>query len=101
MPNYKLDELLSMSIDETRSIAQSLGIKTNSSQTLQDIAYLIIDEQAIVGSQTKKKKTTKADKAQDEVTSTNAENETGETTQEGEKKRRKRTRKVAEAENET
>ena len=101
MPNYKLDELLSMSIDETRSIAQSLGIKTNSSQTLQDIAYLIIDEQAIVGSQTKKRKTTKAEKATAEVTSTSVDSETSDPAPEGEKKRRKRTRKVAETDNET
>ncbi|MDY3063182.1 MAG: transcription termination factor Rho [Bacteroidaceae bacterium] len=101
MPNYKLDELLSMSIDETRSIAQSLGIKTNSSQTLQDIAYLIIDEQAIVGSQTKKRKTTKAEKATAEVTSTSVDSETSDPALEGEKKRRKRTRKVAETDNET
>ena len=39
-----------MSIDETRSIAQSLGINTKASDTLQDIAYMIIDEQAIMGS---------------------------------------------------
>ena len=52
MPNYKLDELLSMPIDEIRSIAQSLGVTTKSSDSLQDIAYMIIDEQAVVKSKT-------------------------------------------------
>ena len=64
MPNYKLDELLSMPIDEIRSIAQSLGVTTKSSDSLQDIAYMIIDEQAVVQSKTptpkpKRQRTTK------------------------------------------
>ena len=50
MPNYKLDELLSMSGDEVRSIAQTLGIATKTSDSLQELAYMIIDEQAVAGS---------------------------------------------------
>ena len=52
MPNYKLDELLSMSGDEVRSIAQTLGIATKTSDSLQELAYMIIDEQAVAGSKT-------------------------------------------------
>ena len=51
MPNFKLEELLSKSNEEIRSIAQSLGIKTKQADSQQDIAYMIIDEQAIQNSQ--------------------------------------------------
>ena len=51
MPNYKLEELLSKSNDEVRSIAQSLGINAKQSDSQQDIAYMIIDEQAIQNTQ--------------------------------------------------
>ncbi|MBP5629338.1 MAG: transcription termination factor Rho, partial [Bacteroidaceae bacterium] len=51
MPKYKLEELLSKSIEEVRSIAQALGLKIKQSDSQQTIAYDIIDEQAIIGSQ--------------------------------------------------
>ncbi len=51
MSNYKLDELLAMSGDEIRSIAQSVGVAVKASDSLQEIAYMIIDEQAVAGSQ--------------------------------------------------
>ena len=50
MPNFKLEELLSKPLDEVRSIAQTLGLKTKQADTQQDIAYMIIDEQAILNS---------------------------------------------------
>ena len=50
MPNFKLEELLSKSTDELRSIAQSLGLKIKQNDAQQDIAYMIIDEQAIQNS---------------------------------------------------
>lgn len=50
MPNFKLEELLSKPIEEIRSIAQTLGLKTKQADTQQDIAYMIIDEQAILNS---------------------------------------------------
>ncbi|MBP5360773.1 MAG: transcription termination factor Rho [Bacteroidaceae bacterium] len=50
MPNFKLEELLSKPIDEIRSIAQNLGLKTKQADSQQDIAYMIIDEQAILNS---------------------------------------------------
>ena len=52
MPNFKLEELLSKPIEEVRSIAQTLGLKTKQADTQQDIAYMIIDEQAILNSKT-------------------------------------------------
>ncbi len=51
MSNYKLDELLAMSGDEIRSIAQSVGVAVKASDSLQEIAYMIIDAQAVAGSQ--------------------------------------------------
>ncbi len=47
MPTFKLEELLKKSEDELRSIAQSLGIKTRQTDLPRDIAYMIIDEDAI------------------------------------------------------
>ena len=47
MPTFKLEELLKKSEDELRSIAQSLGIKTRQTDSPRDIAYMIIDEDAI------------------------------------------------------
>ena len=52
MPNFKLEELLSKSTDELRSIAHSLGLKIKQNDAQQDIAYMIIDEQAIQNSKT-------------------------------------------------
>ena len=51
MPNFKLEELLAKSDAEIRSIAQTLGIAPNSTDTRQDIAYMIIDEQAVQNAQ--------------------------------------------------
>ena len=47
----ELEELLRKSDSEIRSIAQSLGIKIKQSDSQQDIAYKIIDEKALQGSQ--------------------------------------------------
>ena len=60
MPNFKLEELLSKSGEEIRSIAQSLGLNPKSSDSQQDIAYMIIDEQAIQSAQKGAQKTEKA-----------------------------------------
>ena len=111
MPKYKLEELLSKSIEEVRSIAQALGLKIKQSDSQQTIAYDIIDEQAIIGSQSvseprkkrprinesakteegsakrsKAKKTTKTEEAK-------AENKEAEPTVEAKPKRRGRPRK--------
>ena len=111
MPKYKLEELLSKSIEEVRSIAQALGLKIKQSDSQQTIAYDIIDEQAIIGSQSvseprkkrprinesakteegsakrsKAKKTTKTEEAK-------AENKESEPTVEAKPKRRGRPRK--------
>lgn len=86
MPNYKLDELLAMSIDETRSIAQSLGITTKASDTLQDIAYMIIDEQAIVGSKLATQKP-KKQRATTKKTTTSAKTAKTKTKKDGEEKK--------------
>lgn len=51
MPNYKLEELLAKSNDEVCSIAQTLGLSPKQTDSLQDIAYMIIDEQAIQNAQ--------------------------------------------------
>ncbi len=59
MSNYKLDELLAMSGDEIRSIAQSVGVAVKASDSLQEIAYMIIDAQAVAGSQGQSQNTKK------------------------------------------
>lgn len=103
MPNYKLDELLTMSVDQTRTIAQDMGIKTKSSASLQDIAYAILDEQAIVASKTPSAKPkTKTDKPKRQrITKKDAVGEDAPTPKadiaEPEKKTRTRKRKVAAA----
>jgi transcription termination factor Rho len=68
MSNYKLDELLAMSGDEIRSVAQAMGLNAKASDSLQEIAYMIIDEQAVEGSkktEPKPKKTRQSAKAAD------------------------------------
>ena len=68
MSNYKLDELLAMSGDEIRSVAQAMGLNVKASDSLQEIAYMIIDEQAVEGSkkaEPKPKKTRQSAKAAD------------------------------------
>ncbi len=106
MPNYKLDELLAMNNDEIRSVAQSLGLKTKAADTLQDIAYAIIDEQAMSGSQNvaekpKRKRATTATKKQSSAktadnkkTTDSVDNDSTATTAEEPKKRATRTRKT-------
>ncbi|MBP5731741.1 MAG: transcription termination factor Rho, partial [Bacteroidaceae bacterium] len=111
MPKYKLEELLSKSIEEVRSIAQALGLKIKQSDSQQTIAYDIIDEQAIIGSQsvseprkkrprinestkteegnTKRSKTKKATKTEE----AKAENKEAEPAVEAKPKRRGRPRK--------
>lgn len=51
MPNYKLDELLTKSNEEIRNIARELGLNPKPQDTQKDIAYDIIDEQAILAAQ--------------------------------------------------
>ena len=111
MPKYKLEELLSKSIEEVRSIAQALGLKIKQSDSQQTIAYDIIDEQAIIGSHsvseprkkrprinestkteegnTKRSKTKKATKTEE----AKAENKEAEPAVEAKPKRRGRPRK--------
>jgi len=45
---YSKDELLSKSISELEDISQNIGVQTNSSDTLEDIVYAILDKQAEV-----------------------------------------------------
>ena len=88
MPNFKLEELLSKSGEEIRSIAQSLGLNPKSSDSQQDIAYMIIDEQAIQSAQKGAQKTEKAKRPR--IT------ESKETAAAPEKKRRGRPKKEKE-----
>ena len=83
MSNFKLDELLAMSDDQLRATAKSMGVKVKSSDSQQEIAYNILDEQAIQGSlniekpkATKAKKEPKAKKAEPKEPKAKAEPKT-------------------------